>query len=280
MDYDFKGVWIPKEIWLDKNLTLQEKVLLSRICYLDKDDGCFASNQYFSEFIGVSKTRVSLIIKKLIDKGYIKSTTIYKKDSKEILNRVLNFCYIGYLTEVKEGIQEKLSTPITEVKEGMQEKLNTPIQQKLKDNIEYINIQSNNNINNNTYCSEPLQAHEPEVNQDLENQEDSKDKPTETAVITLILNDKSEYPIYQKDMEKWKDIYPNVDIDNEFRKIKGWCIANPTKRKTLRGINRFINSWLSKEQDKGKSSKQSYNSSFYYSGYENTNPTEGFSTEF
>ena len=33
--------------------------------------------------------------------------------------------------------------------------------------------------------------------------------------------------------------------------MKGWLDANPTKRKTSRGIKRFVNSWLAKEQDKG-----------------------------
>ena len=30
-DRDFKGVWIPKEIWLSENLSLMEKVLFVEI---------------------------------------------------------------------------------------------------------------------------------------------------------------------------------------------------------------------------------------------------------
>ena len=33
----------------------------------------------------------------------------------------------------------------------------------------------------------------------------------------------------------------------------GWCDANPKKLKTKDGVKKFINSWLSKEQDKGGS---------------------------
>jgi hypothetical protein len=33
--------------------------------------------------------------------------------------------------------------------------------------------------------------------------------------------------------------------------MDGWFDGHPTKRKTRQGIRRFINSWLSKEQDKG-----------------------------
>lgn len=75
----------------------------------------------------------------------------------------------------------------------------------------------------------------------------SKNEP---VVISLILNDKSEYPIYQSDIDEWKNLYQSVDILQEIKKMKGWLDANPKKRKTKSGIKRFINSWLSREQDK------------------------------
>lgn len=78
----------------------------------------------------------------------------------------------------------------------------------------------------------------------------SNDDTLQPPVITLTLNTKEEYPIYQSDIEDWKDIYPNVDVLQELRKMKGWLNANPTRRKTKKGIARFINNWLSKEQDK------------------------------
>lgn len=135
MDRDFKGVWIPKEIWLNKDLTLQEKVFLVEIDSLDNNEGCYASNQYFADFFGLSTTRVSLIIKSLIEKGYIKSTIIYKEGTKQILKRVLNISYRGYLINVKEGYLIKLKDPP---------------QGKLKDNNTINNIYKNNTINNTT----------------------------------------------------------------------------------------------------------------------------------
>ena len=74
--------------------------------------------------------------------------------------------------------------------------------------------------------------------------------PIEPSVITITLNDKSEFPIYQNMIDEWAELYPNVDIMQELRNMKGWCNSNPTKRKTKRGILRFINGWLSREQDK------------------------------
>lgn len=107
-DRNFKGVWIPKQIWECSSLTLQEKVFFTEIESLDNEEGCFASNGYFADFFGLSKTRVSLVIKSLIEKRYITSLIIYREGTKEILKRVLKVCYIGYVIEVKDPTQGKL----------------------------------------------------------------------------------------------------------------------------------------------------------------------------
>lgn len=65
MERAFKGIWIPAEIWLNKDLTLLEKVFLVEIDSLDNENGCFASNEYFSNFFGLSKNRCSEVIKSL-----------------------------------------------------------------------------------------------------------------------------------------------------------------------------------------------------------------------
>ena len=89
MDRGFKGIWIPREIWLSKELTIQEKVLLAEIDSLDNDEGCFASNDYFATFLGLSKERTRKIIASLKDKGYISIELIYKEGTKEVDKRII-----------------------------------------------------------------------------------------------------------------------------------------------------------------------------------------------
>ena len=72
-----------------------------------------------------------------------------------------------------------------------------------------------------------------------------------TAVIALPLNDGTEYGVEQSSVDKWTSLYPAVDVMQELRKMAGWLDANRTKRKTRRGIEKFINSWLAREQDRG-----------------------------
>lgn len=69
-------------------------------------------------------------------------------------------------------------------------------------------------------------------------------------VIELPLNDKTMYAVTVEDVKKYKELYQAVDVEQELRKMLGWLDANPSKRKTSRGIKRFITNWLSKEQDK------------------------------
>lgn len=68
---------------------------------------------------------------------------------------------------------------------------------------------------------------------------------------TLPLNTGEEYPISDELVGEWNGLYPAVDIMQELRSMRGWLMSNPSKRKTKNGILRFINNWLSREQDKG-----------------------------
>lgn len=87
-------------------------------------------------------------------------------------------------------------------------------------------------------------------------------EPQADSVLTLTLNDGSEYPITQKDVSEYSTTYPAVDVMQQLRSMRQWCRDNPTKRKTAKGIRRFINSWLEREQNKphigGVETKTSY----------------------
>ena len=88
---DFKGVWIPKEVWLDTRLNALEKVILTEIDSLDQGEkGCYASNEHLAEFCQCSKTKVSTAVKKLIDCGYIYVQN-FDGRKRELKSRLSNF---------------------------------------------------------------------------------------------------------------------------------------------------------------------------------------------
>lgn len=69
---DFKGIWIPAHVWLDERLNALEKVILAEIDSLDGEHGCWASNDYISQFCQCSASKVSKAVSKLIELGYIR----------------------------------------------------------------------------------------------------------------------------------------------------------------------------------------------------------------
>lgn len=88
---DFKGVWIPKNVWLDTRLNALDKIILMEIDSLDQGEkGCYASNEHLAEFCQCSKTKVSTAISKLIECGYLYIQN-FDGRKRELKSRVSNF---------------------------------------------------------------------------------------------------------------------------------------------------------------------------------------------
>ena len=69
---DFKGVWIPREVWLDDRLSAIDKVILTEVDSLDNGErGCYASNKHIATFCQCSERTVSAAIARLIKLDYL-----------------------------------------------------------------------------------------------------------------------------------------------------------------------------------------------------------------
>lgn len=117
MNRDFKGVWIPKEIWLDKRLNALDKIILTEIDSLDKgDDGCYASNQYIAEFCQCSVSKVSTSISKLtkLDYLYVKNfdgrTRILKSRLSNFNRQTIKICKADYENLKETNIDTNIDT--------------------------------------------------------------------------------------------------------------------------------------------------------------------------
>ena len=108
-----------------------------------------------------------------------------------------------------------------------------------------VNVNVNDNVNVNV--SENVSVSEKEITVVPSSIEIDSE-----LFIELPLINKTTFPIYEKDLTKWKEIYPAVNIEQEFRNMLGWCNSNPRNRKTKSGISRFINNWLSRSQDRAR----------------------------
>lgn len=187
-----------------------------------------------------------------------------------LINDVINEClrweifnnklYETYSILTSSGIQKryfeavKRRTEITLVNEFITASLPENYKPAIKVIPAVIVCKNSKNADDNSQSKEKKSKEKKNIN----NMHGAINTPCQQpAIITLILNDKSEYPITQSQIDEWKDLYPAVDVLQQLKNMKGWLIANPTKRKTRRGILRFINSWLAREQDKGMQAPKS-----------------------
>ena len=145
----FNGVWIPKKYWLDENLSIVEVTFMAEIESLDGDNGCYASNNHFAEFFGMTASRVSQIINSLSDRGYLQIS--YEKNGKQVVSRL-----IRVVNKLNGGIK-KTKSPIKKTKGGYLE--------NCEGNNTYRVIQDNNTDKSNKGSAQPphLSAQRKEV---------------------------------------------------------------------------------------------------------------------
>ncbi|SDO78944.1 conserved phage C-terminal domain-containing protein [Clostridium gasigenes] len=165
-----KGIWIPEELWQNEDLTVMEKLFVVKINALDGEDGCYASNNYFSEYFKLSKSRCSVIIKSLKDKGYIVIKYFYEEGKKLIERRVIKIkkAVSKLFKEVKdkrlnmhvENESAKVSEAVGELEDGYFENIKSKkekmdvyknimdyLNMKCKTNYKYTNEETQNLIN-------------------------------------------------------------------------------------------------------------------------------------
>ena len=73
--------------------------------------------------------------------------------------------------------------------------------------------------------------------------------------VVLPLVDGTDFEISVETAAELSGLYPAVDVEQQLRSMRGWLLANPKNRKTKAGIMRFVNSWLSREQNSARSAK-------------------------
>ena len=181
-----KGLWIPAEILLNKDLSDKEKIILSMILYLSEETkSCFASNKYIASIVNVTANRVSKIISSLKDKEYIKVKLKYKTDSKEIEQRQITPIVENinrYNSKSQEGIEtnnylnsQKQQYPIYNKDKDIRKSYNkikkedflfTDVEHKEQGRVIINNIKNKNNYNKWDTCKKENMPYRSDRNYD------------------------------------------------------------------------------------------------------------------
>ncbi len=84
----FTGIWIPREIYLRKDINALEKMLWAEIYSLHSDEhgGCYASEKYLTEFIGIKRTQLYEMLKHLKELGLLEDV---KSNGRQIFRKAI-----------------------------------------------------------------------------------------------------------------------------------------------------------------------------------------------
>lgn len=91
MERIVKGIWIPIDIWQDKNLSWNEKILLMEIdSFTAQGKECYISNEYITSLLGVKERSARTYLSNLVNLGYVK---VVKFDGRmRYVESNLTFC--------------------------------------------------------------------------------------------------------------------------------------------------------------------------------------------
>jgi hypothetical protein len=155
MSENFKGVFIPADIFLIKDLSLAEKILIVTILGLDNGSGCYASNEYLSKFVQITPTSCSGIISNLKKSGLLFEPKKFD-GRKRYLSVNTNFLYdmptinmdadlkkdLGSISNIERQINEKDNAAYKKPEGSIKDFVRQP-----NENHNHINIDNNIDIN-------------------------------------------------------------------------------------------------------------------------------------
>lgn len=78
------------------------------------------------------------------------------------------------------------------------------------------------------------------------------DGPEAPPLVLIPLNDGSDHGITASMVAEWSSTFPAVNVLQQLRQMRAWCLAKPERKKTARGVGAFVVGWLGREQDKGR----------------------------
>jgi len=88
----------------------------------------------------------------------------------------------------------------------------------------------------------------PEEQQGSTSGDDSPASVDPDVVRDFPLKDGSDYIVPEDFVDKLKDTYRKLDVEHHLRCARLWLVAAPSRRKTKRGMTKFLNGWMGRQK--------------------------------
>ena len=70
----------------------------------------------------------------------------------------------------------------------------------------------------------------------------------------LTKDDGLTYKVTESELTHYGELYPDIDVEQEYRNMIGWLETHKSQRKSAKGTPKFINGWLARVQQQKKAS--------------------------
>lgn len=209
----------------NKNLSPEAKAIYAYLCsFAGSGETCYPSAEMMRNELNMGENRFSKYMRELIACGVVERT---RRANGNLLS--------GNIYRITHNVDfvENANCELRGIENRGIGNVNVEIRGIGKEGTNNNSIKSNS-INNNS------------------NINTSDQTPENGTGIFMVLEDGTFYDVLPDKLAMWQRAYPDLDVERELYQMASWCDANPTKRKTRRGIEKFINGWLNRSQKDGQ----------------------------
>ena len=133
----FTGVWLPKELLLDKRLTAVDKILYAEITSFG-DKGCWKKSEELMSLCGVKKDAFIASCKRLIDFGYITQSREY--------GRMRRKSTLGFSQQSEKPADEQSEKPADHIDNTIDNTIDTINSKVSKNLLDLLNEKTKRNF--------------------------------------------------------------------------------------------------------------------------------------
>lgn len=216
----------PKSVWTDERIGVYAKAVIS---YFLSYTGagkieCWPSMETIAKHVGISENTARKAIAELETIGWVESGKL----SDNPMNHQKK-----YILTIIENAQDAGSYLTGCVPDTSPRAFTEPHHRPISSIVEH---EHNNNNNNHEH-----EQHAP-----------SAQLSPPHALAPQMTCVGGVYRITSDHVQKLEDLYTHLDIMAELKKAAMWLEANPSRRKTPKGMPRFINAWMERSQNSSR----------------------------
>lgn len=215
----FKGVWIPKEVWLDEELTYFEKAVYAEIDSLDGEGGCFASNKYLAGFFGCTERHIKRALAHLSELGYVKTEVFDGRKRVIKICRTFSESAVENFSHLVENKGDKnvtgdinVTAGVTKMSPQRGQECHPRNSYNIDDNIAYIS--SDDDIESSVVVGEENKR------ESLKSGVMLSDKQIDSLLELLSVE---EFDEYCEKLGAWKQKHPGKTCRSDYKIILKWA---------------------------------------------------------